>query len=98
VGTTRGFRPVNRVGGLDELEIKIEIEMDHGGLCLAFRGSFPGCVAQLGSAFRGVPLLECRQGCGTAGMPEPGLADARWSEVSYPCLRFIYLRHLSCGR
>ena len=52
--------------------------MDHDfGIVLgpswSFCGWFLGCVAQLGLAFRGVPLLECSQGCGTAGMPAPGL-------------------------
>jgi hypothetical protein len=39
------------------IQIEIEIEMDHRSLCLAFLGCFPGGVAQLGLAYRGLALL-----------------------------------------
>jgi hypothetical protein len=66
-------RPVNHVGGLDDLEI--EIEMDHRSLRFAFLGCFPGCVAQLGLAFRGVPRLQCRP----AGPPRHTYSVSRLS-------------------
>ena len=69
---------VDDAGGPDCWSVT-EMETDHvlgggPGPSWLLRGRFPGGVAQLALAFRGVPRLQCCQGGGTR-IPEPGFTD-----------------------